>query len=118
MVRTTATMADRMDLLLHKALLVTEEGPFGITSKEELAKAVQHHFRLKRYVLRVYRYNPEPFIIFFEERETRDRVLTRGRLVDGPYEFRFHAWSLERHGHKNPIPFHVKLSIEGIPQYV
>jgi hypothetical protein len=33
-------------------------------------------------------------------------------------ELRFHPWDVDRYGDRDLIPFHVKLSIKGLPQHV
>ena len=44
-------------------------------------------------------------------------ILALGRAVEGPIELRFHAWDLDRFGDRDIFPYHVKLSIEGIPHH-
>jgi hypothetical protein len=45
-------------------------------------------------------------------------VFARGRVSDGPVNLRFHSWDIDHFGERVLIPFHVKLSIEGIPHHV
>jgi hypothetical protein len=104
----------RRELLTHHALLVTEEGPLGVASREEVAEIIGHHFDLLRYEYHVFQNNPEPFIILFSDRATRDVVFARGKVSDGPVELRFHAWDVDRFGERSVLPFNVKLSIEGL----
>jgi hypothetical protein len=42
----------------HHALVVTEEGPRGVTSREEVAKIIEHHFGLRRYDFHILRGSP------------------------------------------------------------
>lgn len=107
----------RQRLLEERALLVTEMGPAGLTSTKEVAKMVQHYFGISKYEFQVFPSAPEPYIIFFNESDDRDRAFARGSISEGPYELHFHLWSLDRHGNRTPIPYHLKLSIEGIPQH-
>jgi hypothetical protein len=44
-------------------------------------------------------------------------VFARGRVSDGPVNHRFHSWDIDHFGERVLIPFHVKLSIEGIPHH-
>jgi hypothetical protein len=44
-------------------------------------------------------------------------VFARGRVSDGPVNLRFHSWDIDHFGERVLIPFHVKLSIEGIPHH-
>jgi hypothetical protein len=37
--------------------------------------------------------------------------------VDGPIELRFHEWGLDRFGDRELLPYHVELSLEGIPHH-
>lgn len=69
---TTKEMQQRRDMLTHHALLVTEEGPLGVASKEEVVEIIRHHFGLRRYECHVYRCKPEHFIVIFNEDSTRD----------------------------------------------
>jgi hypothetical protein len=41
-----------------------------------------------------------------------------GRVVDGPVELGFNAWDLDHFGERDVLPFHVRLSLEGIPHHV
>ncbi|GJM90736.1 hypothetical protein PR202_ga07044 [Eleusine coracana subsp. coracana] len=59
----------------------------------------------------------DPFIVIFSKSSTRDIVYDADRVVDGLVELRFHAWDLDRFGETTNVLFHVKLSIEGIPQH-
>jgi hypothetical protein len=38
-------------------------------------------------------------------------------LIDGAVELRFVAWELDDFGERSIILYHVRLSIEGIPQH-
>jgi hypothetical protein len=61
--------------------------------------------------------HPHPFIIIFSDRHARDVVFAAGRAIDGAVELRFSAWDIDKFGDRTNILYHVKLSIEGIPQY-
>jgi hypothetical protein len=47
-----------------------------------------------------------------------DVVFAAGRVIEEGLELHFKAWDLDDFSDKTIIPFHVKLSIEGIPQHV
>jgi hypothetical protein len=70
-----------------------------------------------RYEFHVFRSHPEPFIILFSDRAARDLVLPRGKVSDGSVELRFHQWDVDHNSDRDLIPYHVKLSIEGVPQH-
>jgi hypothetical protein len=107
----------RRSMLVHHALIITEEGARGVASKEEVVDIVEHHFGLLRYEFNVICTNLEPFIIIFSDRAARDLVFARGKVVDGSAELRFHLWDPDRFGELVLLPFHVKLSLEGIPHH-
>jgi hypothetical protein len=107
----------RCKMLIHHALLITEESSLGVASKEEVANIITHHFELLRYEFHVFRSAPEPFIVLFSDRAARDVVFVRGRVLDGPVELHFHSWDVDHFCDRVVIPFHVKLSIEGLPQH-
>jgi hypothetical protein len=54
--------------------------------------------------------------VLFSDRAARD-VLARGKVSDGPIELMFHPWNVDRNAERTPIPYHVKISIEGLPQH-
>lgn len=113
----TDDMEDRKELLTSRALLMIEEGPVGVVSREEVAEIIMHHFRFCKYELEVFRTQPEPFLVIFKDQHARDRVYARGRLEEGPYAFQFHSWPVDRHGPRVILPFYVKLHLEGIPHH-
>lgn len=117
MVATSDDMEERSKLLANLAVVVTEEVPVGLRSKEELKEISQHYFGIRKHEFSVYRSYPDTYIAIFSQSSYRDVVYVAGRLVDGPIELRFHAWDLDRFGDRVMIPFHVKLSIERIPQH-
>jgi hypothetical protein len=77
----------RRSMLLHNALIVTEEGPRGVAFKEEVADIIEHNFGL----LNVICSSPEPFLPIFFDRAARDVVFARGKVSDGPVELHFHS---------------------------
>lgn len=117
MAQITGPMQERQEMLQERALLVTEEGPVGLTSRRELVDVIQHYFGISRYELQVHHTYPEPFIIMFNDSSARDRVYLQGFIRNGPIELRFHPWTIDLHGDRSIIPYHVKPSLEGLPQH-
>jgi hypothetical protein len=108
---------ERRSMLMHHAVIVTEEGPRGVASKEDVVDIIEHHFGLLRYEFNVICTNPEPFIILFSDRAARDLVFARDRVIDGPVQLRFHQWDVDHFGERSIVPFHVKLSLKGLPHH-
>jgi hypothetical protein len=65
----------------------------------------------------VYRSSCSLFIIIFSDKHARDEVYAAGRIFEEAIELRFFAWELDEFAEKSIIPYHVKLSIEGIPHH-
>jgi dissimilatory sulfite reductase (desulfoviridin) alpha/beta subunit len=42
-------------------------------------------------------------------------VFARGRVLDGLVDLMFHSWEVDRLGERVLIPYHVKISLEGLP---
>lgn len=117
MVHTNKDLEARREMLSNLALLITEEGPLGLQSREEVKDILLHRLGVLKHECYVYRSIPEPFIVIFSDVAVRNLVLEEGSVADGPIVLCFHAWDIERYGSKVDIPFHVKLCIEGIPQH-
>jgi hypothetical protein len=113
----TQDMDDRCRILNNRAVVITEEGPMGVRSREEVKDIIQYHFGISKLEFLVYRSNPEPFLAVFRNEHDRGVIIVAGRVVDGPIELGFHAWELDRFGEKEILPYHVRLSLEGIPQH-
>jgi hypothetical protein len=82
-----------------------------------VAEIIGHHFNLLRYEFHVFRSRPDPFLVIFSDRASRDVVFARGRVLDGPVDLRFHSWEADRFGERVLIPYHVKISLEGLSQH-
>jgi hypothetical protein len=117
MAPTSLDMDDRKRMLTNDALLVKEEGSLSVRSCDELRDIIFHHFGIRKHEVYVYHSHPHPFIIIFSDRHARDVVFAAGRAIDGAVELRFSAWDIDKFGDRTNIPYHVKLSIEGIPQH-
>jgi hypothetical protein len=117
MVATTAEMNHRDRLLVGHAILVSDDVPMRVSTRDEVREIILQHFGIRKDQFYVTRSSPEPFIIYFHETHARDVVFAAGRVVEGPMELGFHAWDLDRQGDRELIPFHVKLSVEGIPSH-
>jgi hypothetical protein len=107
----------KREMLTQHALLITEEDPLGVASREEVAEIISHNFGLPGYEFHIFRSNPEPFIVIFSDRATRDIVFARGRVQDGLVDLRFHTKEADRFGERVLIPYHVKVSLEGLPHH-
>jgi hypothetical protein len=114
---TTKEMDDREDLLSQHALVVFEHGPLGLRSTKELKDLLFHHFGLHKHEWYVYHCNPAPFIIIFSKKHTCDVVFATRRVIEGPIELEFKPREVDEFGNRLIIPYHVKLSIEGIPHH-
>lgn len=95
--------------------MVTEVGALGLRSKDELKVVIFHHFGIRKHEFNFFRTIPEPFLVIFSEQEDRDLVFAKGTVIEGPYEFKFQFWDADLHGDRLSLPYHVKLSVEGIP---
>jgi hypothetical protein len=117
MAPTSRDMEERKELLTHHTLVVKEKGPLGLRSTGELKDIIFHHFDIRKHEFYVYCSRPGPFIVIFSEQHARDVVFVAGRVIDGAVELCFSVWDLDEFGDRTIIPYHVKLSIEGIPQH-
>jgi hypothetical protein len=104
-------------LLCNRAMVITEDGPMEVRSREEVKDIIYHQFGIRKHELHVFRNYPEPFIAIFSTSHDRDVVYAAARAVEGLIELRFHAWELDRFGERVVIPYHVRLCIEGIPHH-
>jgi hypothetical protein len=103
----------KREMLRQQALLISEEAPMGVASHEEVVKIIGHHFNLSRYEFHVFRSRLDPFLLIFSY--MRDVVFARGRVLDGLVDLMFHSWEVDRLGERLLIPYHVKISLEGLP---
>jgi hypothetical protein len=90
-INTAEAMDQRQLLLSNHALVISNIGPMGIQSRDEVKTLIMHHFGIRKHELYVYRSCPEPFIVIFSKGHARDLVFAAGRLIDGPIELFFHA---------------------------
>jgi hypothetical protein len=104
-------------MLVHRALLVKEVRPMAAASHAKVADIIEHHFGFLRYEFHVIRSSSEPFVIIFFDRAARNKVFARGKAVDGPVELRFHPWDADGFGEHTILPYHIKLSVEGLPHH-
>jgi hypothetical protein len=65
----------------------------------------------------VYRNHHDPFVIIFSEMHNRDVVYAASRIIEGPMELCFLSWDVDGFGGRTSILYHIRLSIEGIPQF-
>jgi hypothetical protein len=114
---TSEEMEQMCIMLTNHALVISDEGPLAVQSREEVKDLIIQHFGIRKHELYVYRSHPEPFIIVFSEGRARDFVFATRRLVEGPTELSFHSWDLDQFGTRDCIPYHVRRCIEGIPHH-
>jgi hypothetical protein len=65
----------------------------------------------------VFRNRPDLYVIIFSERRARDIIFDACRIMEDAVELRFSEWELDAFGGRSNVPFHVKLSLEGIPHH-
>jgi hypothetical protein len=111
---TTESMEQRKRLLTKHAVVIMDEGPLAVQSREEVKDIIMHHFGIMKHVFYVYRSFPEPFVAVFLESHDRDVVFAAGRAIDGPIELGFHDWDIDRFGDREIIPYYARLYIKGI----
>jgi hypothetical protein len=117
MMPASSDMEGRQRMLSNHALVVKEVGALSVCSCEELKDVVFHHFGIRKHEFYVYRSRPDPFVIIFSECRARDIVFAAGRAIDGPVELSFSAWNVDDFNERVNIPYHVKVSIEGLPHH-
>jgi hypothetical protein len=117
MAPTSGDMENNKELLTHHALVVREDSPLGVRSTEELKDIIVHHFGIRKHEFYAYRSFPAPFIVIFAKRHAWDIVFAARRVIDGAVELCFNAWDLDAFGDRSNIPYHIKLSIEGLPHH-
>jgi hypothetical protein len=110
-------MHQKEQAMADHAVVISDEGPMEVRSREEVKEIIFQHFGIRKHEFSVTRSSPEAFVAFFHETHARDVVFAAGRVVDGPIELRFHEWGLDRFGDRELLPYHVELSIEGIPHH-
>jgi hypothetical protein len=44
-------------------------------------------------------------------------VFVRGKVSDGPVELRLHSWDIDYRAKRTLLPYHVNISLEGLPQH-
>jgi hypothetical protein len=114
---TSQEMQQHREMLANHAVVVADVGPMRVQTREEVKDIVLHQFGIRKLECYVYRSCPEPFIAVFPDSHDRDVVFAGEKAVDGPVELRFTEWGLNWFGEREVIPFHMHLSIEGIPQH-
>jgi hypothetical protein len=117
MLAASRDMVDKRNMMDHFALVAQEIGALSLASTEELKDILLHHFGIRKHEVYIYHSRPDPFVIIFSEQHSRDLVFGAGRFIDGPVELSFHAWDLDEFGERAIIPYHIRLSIEGIPHH-
>jgi hypothetical protein len=117
MAATSKEMNNRCQMLVNRAVVITDEGPMGVHSREEVKDIIQVHFGISKHQFSVYHSSPELFLAIFHDAHDRDIVFAAGQVVDGFVEMGFHLWDLDRFVEREIIPYHVRISLEGIPHH-
>jgi hypothetical protein len=112
---TSEEMVQHRHFLDSHAVVITEEGPHNVYSREEVKDLIQHHLKIHKHEFSIYRSRLKPFIAIFHGTHARDVVFATGKVLDGPIELGFHAWDLDRFGDREIIPYQVRISLEGLP---
>jgi hypothetical protein len=114
---TNVEMEQRKRLLETHAVVITEEGPLGVRSGEEVKDIISLSFGIRKHNFYVYHTRAELLVAFFHDTHDRDVVFAAARAVDGPIVLSFHAWDLDRFGDRALFPYHVRIIIEGTPHH-
>jgi hypothetical protein len=114
---TTEEIEQRKSMLVSHAVVITEEGPMGIQTREEVKDILLHHFGIRKHECYIYRSSLEPFVAIFLDAHDRYVVFVVEKVEDGPVVLAFRAWDLDRFGDRKILSYLVRLSIEGIPQH-
>jgi hypothetical protein len=86
-----------------------------LSSCDELKDILLHQFSIRKHEVYLYCSYSHPFITIFSKRQAQDVMFTVGRFIEGPIELSFNVLGLDVFGSSTNIPYHVKISIEGIP---
>jgi hypothetical protein len=108
---------DRQCLEAH-AIVIIEEGPLSVRSREEVKDIIHLNFNIRKHEFSVVRSRQEPFVAVFQDSHHRDIIFTIGMAVDGPVELGLHPWDVDRFGDNELFPYHAKICVEGIPQHI
>jgi hypothetical protein len=115
--KTTEDMDQHRRWISNHIIRIIEEAPMGVQSKDEVKDIIFHHFGICKHAFYVYHSYLKPFISIFPNCHDRDVIFAASRAIEGPIELSFHSWDLDRFGVRERLPYHVKLSLKGIPQH-
>jgi hypothetical protein len=104
-------------MMINHAVVVTDDGPMGVHSWEEVKDIIFYHFGICKHEFSVTHSSPDPFAAFFNDTHDKDVIFATRRVVDDPIELGFNAWGLDRYGDRELIPFHVKISLDGLSHH-
>jgi hypothetical protein len=114
MADTSQEMEQHKQMLSNHAVVITDEGPMRVQTREGVKDIILHQFGIRKHECYVYQRYPKPFVVVFPDSHDRDVVFASEKVVDDPVELHFHEWGLDWFGDREVIPYHVRLSIEGI----
>jgi hypothetical protein len=115
MAPTSEEMETKRTMLYSHAVVITDDGPMVVHSREEVKDIILNHFGIRKHAYYLYHSHHKPFIAIFLEVRDRDTMFVVGWVVEGLIELGFHEWDIDRFGNREHIPYHIKLSLEGIP---
>jgi hypothetical protein len=72
---TSQEMEQKRQFLTAHAMVITEEGPMGVRSRDEVNDIIWHHFGIPKHEFYIYHGYPESFVAYFHEVEARDVCL-------------------------------------------
>jgi hypothetical protein len=108
-------MNQRCQLLSDHAVVITKEGPMVAHSNEDVKDIISHHFEIRKSEFYVTCRCPDSFLAYFHFTHDRNVVFVAASVV--VVVLGLHAWDIDWFGNKELIPYHVKLSLKGIPSH-
>jgi hypothetical protein len=106
---------DAAEEALSRALLAVIVGVRKTVTTEEVAMALEDAYGLTPGTFSVHCHRPEDFLLFFAEREDRDRVLGDGVLASPYFRLLLRPWSRRTHAASGGLCVHTEIEIEGVP---
>jgi hypothetical protein len=84
-------------------------------SNEDVKDIISHHFEIRKSEFYVTRRCPDSFLAYFHDTHDKNVVFVAASVV--VVGLGLHAWDIDWLGNKELIPYHVKLSLKGIPSH-
>jgi chlorite dismutase len=77
-------MNHRKEMMINHVVVVTDDGPMGVHSWEEVKDIIFYHFGICKHEFSVTHSSPDPFVAFFNDTHDKDVIFATRRVVDGP----------------------------------